>query len=124
LKQTQAFPRTISEYIASFPEEKQSLLNALANSIRAAAPGAQEKISYGMPAFFLDGILVYFALQSRHIGFYPTPEAISFFADDLRIYKTSKGAVQFPLDKPLPLELVQKIVLHRIETNRHAKAGA
>ncbi len=77
-----------------------------------------------MPAFFLDGILVYFALQSRHIGFYPTPEAISFFADDLRIYKTSKGAVQFPLDKPLPLELVQKIVLHRIETNRHAKAGA
>ncbi|HOE35299.1 MAG: hypothetical protein GX415_04500 [Chloroflexi bacterium] len=121
MKPAQMTPRSISEYIAAFPADKQTLLNTLADTIRAAAPGAQERISYGMPAFFLDGILVYFALQARHIGFYPTPEAISFFAEDLRAYKTSKGAIQFPLDAPLPLELIRKIVAHRVQTNRAAK---
>ncbi len=97
-------------------------MNALTDAIRAAAPGAQEKLSYGMPAFFQDGVLVYFAMHSKHIGFYPTPEAVSAFAEELRAYKTSKGAVQFPLGQPIPLELVRKIVLHRVSMNRAAKA--
>lgn len=97
-------------------------MNALTDAIRAAAPGAQEKLSYGMPAFFQDGVLVYFAMHSKHIGFYPTPEAVSAFAEKLRAYKTSKGAVQFPLGQPIPLELVRKIVLHRVSMNRAAKA--
>lgn len=76
-----------------------------------------------MPAFFLEGILVYFALQTRHVGFYPTPEAVLFFAEELQGYKTSKGAVQFPLDQAMPFELIQKIVRHRIEMNRAANAA-
>ena len=94
---SQTNPNSISEYIARFSPEIQAALNALADAIRAAAPGAQEKLSYGMPAFFQDGALVYFAMHTKHIGFYPTPEAISAFAEELRAYKTSKGAVQFPL---------------------------
>lgn len=124
MKSTQSAPKTIEEYIAAFPHEKQALLNAIAQSIRAAAPGAQERISYGMPAFFLDGILVYFALQTRFVGFYPTPEAVLFFAEELKSYKTSKGAVQFPLDQAMPFELIQKIVRHRIELNSAVKAAA
>lgn len=115
-------PNSVSEYIARFSPEIQAALNALTDAIRAAAPGAQEKLSYGMPAFFQDGVLVYFAMHSKHIGFYPTPEAVSAFAEELRAYKTSKGAVQFPLGQPIPLELVRKIVLHRVSMNRAAKA--
>lgn len=115
-------PNSVSEYIARFLPEIQAALNALADTIRAAAPGAQEKLSYGMPAFFQEGVLVYFAMHSKHIGFYPTPEAVSAFAEELRAYKTSKGAVQFPLGQPIPLELVRKIVLHRVSMNRAAKA--
>ena len=119
---SQTNPNSISEYIARFSPEIQAALNALADTIRAAAPGAQEKLSYGMPAFFQDGALVYFGMHTKHIGFYPTPEAISAFAEELRAYKTSKGAVQFPLGQPIPLELVRKIVLHRVSMNRAAKA--
>lgn len=119
---SQTNPNSISEYIPRFSPEIQAVLNALADTIRAAAPGAQEKLSYGMPAFFQDGVLVYFAMHSKHIGFYPTPEAVSAFAEELRAYKTSKGAVQFPLGQPIPLELVRKIVLHRVSMNRAAKA--
>ncbi|HPY33243.1 MAG TPA: DUF1801 domain-containing protein [Anaerolineaceae bacterium] len=119
---SQTNPNSVSEYIARFSPEIQAALNALTDAIRAAAPGAQEKLSYGMPAFFQDGVLVYFAMHSKHIGFYPTPEAVSAFAEELRAYKTSKGAVQFPLGQPIPLELVRKIVLHRVSMNRAAKA--
>jgi len=119
---SQTNPNSVSEYIARFSPEIQAALNALTDAIRAAAPGAQEKLSYGMPAFFQDGVLVYFAMHSKHIGFYPTPEAVSAFAEKLRAYKTSKGAVQFPLGQPIPLELVRKIVLHRVSMNRAAKA--
>ena len=116
-------PRTIDEYIATFPPEKQAVLNAFLEAVRSAAPGAQEKLSYGMPAFFLDGILVYVGMQKRHVGFYPTPEAVAFFAEELRDYKSSKGAVQFPLDRPIPFDLVRNIVRHRIEMNRAAKSA-
>jgi len=117
-------PKTIGEYTAALPPEKQAVLNAFLDAIRAAAPGAQEKLSYGMPAFFLDGILVYVGMQKRHVGFYPTPEAVAFFAEELRGNKSSKGAVQFPLDQPLPFDLIQKIVKHRIEMNRAEKAAS
>ncbi|MEL7645428.1 MAG: DUF1801 domain-containing protein [Anaerolineaceae bacterium] len=116
-------PRTIDEYIAAFPPEKQAVLNAFLEAVRSAAPDAQEKLSYGMPAFFLDGILVYVGMQKRHVGFYPTPEAVAFFAEELRDYKSSKGAVQFPLDRPIPFDLVRNIVRHRIEMNRAAKSA-
>jgi uncharacterized protein YdhG (YjbR/CyaY superfamily) len=116
-------PRTIDEYIATFPPVKQAVLNAFLEAVRSAAPGAQEKLSYGMPAFFLDGILVYVGMQKRHVGFYPTPEAVAFFAEELRDYKSSKGAVQFPLDRPIPFDLVRNIVRHRIEMNRAAKSA-
>lgn len=118
---SQTNPNSISEYIPRFSPEIQAVLNALADTIRAAAPGAQERLSYGMPSFFQEGVLVYFAMQTKHIGFYPTPEALSAFAEELRAYKTSKGAVKFPLEQPIPLELVRKIVLHRISMNRAAK---
>ena len=94
-------------------------MNALTDAIRAAAPGAQEKLSYGMPAFFQDGALVYFAMHTKHIGFYPTPEAISAFAEELRAYKTSKGAVQFPFNKPLPLPLITEIAKWCYDTGNH-----
>ncbi|HNW96171.1 MAG TPA: DUF1801 domain-containing protein [Anaerolineaceae bacterium] len=124
MQNAQDAPKTIPEYIAALPAEKQAVLNIVLEAVRAAAPGAQEKLSYGMPAFFLDGILVYVGMQKRHVGFYPTPEAVAFFAGELRGFKTSKGAVQFPLDQPVPVELVKKIVRHRIEVNRAAIAAA
>ena len=124
MQNAQDAPKTIPEYIAALPAEKQAVLNIVLEAVRAAAPGAQEKLSYGMPAFFLDGILVYVGMQKRHVGFYPTPEAVAFFAGELRGFKTSKGAVQFPLYQPVPVELVKKIVRHRIEVNRAAIAAA
>jgi uncharacterized protein YdhG (YjbR/CyaY superfamily) len=109
--------KTIDEYIATFPKETQSLLKQIRATIKAAAPEAEEKISYQMPTFFLKGNLVHFAAFKNHIGFYPVPTGIEKFKKDLSIYKTTKGAVQFPLDKPLPLELITKIVKFRVEEN-------
>jgi uncharacterized protein YdhG (YjbR/CyaY superfamily) len=105
---------SIDAYIASFPEETQALLQALRATIQAAAPEAEEKISYQMPTFFLKGNLVHFAAAKHHIGFYPAPSGIAAFKDELSIYKGSKGAVQFPLDQPLPLDLVGRIVRFRV----------
>lgn len=123
MKPTLSASKTIEEYLAAFPPEQQARLNQVADSIRAAAPGAQERISYGMPALFLDRIQVYFALHARHIGIYPTPEAVLCFAEELKPYKTSKGAVRFPLDQAVPFHLIQKIVRHRIEMNRGVTAA-
>ena len=86
-------------------------------TIRKAAPGAEEKISYRMPAFNLNGILVYFAAQTRHIGFYPTSSGVTAFKEELGDYKSSKGAIQFPIDRPLPLELITRIVKFRVREN-------
>jgi uncharacterized protein YdhG (YjbR/CyaY superfamily) len=109
--------QSIDEYIALFPEEIQKKLLDIRSTIKASAPEAEEKISYQMPTFFLKGNLVHFAAHKNHIGFYPTPSGIQAFAKELSLYETSKGAVQFPLDKPFPLDLVSKIVKFRVEEN-------
>ena len=114
---------TIGEYIRTFPKDIQVKLRAMRKTIRAAAPEAEEKISYRMPTFYLKGNLVHFAAFKNHIGFYPAPSGILAFKKDLSVYKSSKGAVQFPIDKPLPLALVSKIVKFRVlENNAKFKA--
>ena len=107
--------QSIDEYIQSFPEHAQAKLKQLRSLIREIAPEAQEKISYQMPAFYLDGNLVYFAAFSRHIGFYPTSSGIANFRSELSKYKSSKGAVQFPIEEPLPVELIKRIVRFRVQ---------
>lgn len=110
-------PDTIDEYIASFPAETQILLEQMRSIIQKAAPKAEECISYQMPAYKLHGALVYFAGYQKHIGFYPTSSGISVFQDEISNYKNSKGAVQFPLDKKLPVALITKIVKYRVKEN-------
>lgn len=116
-----AAPSTIDEYIRQFPREVQKKLTDLRATIRKAAPDATEKISYGMPTFFHKKNLVHFAAYQHHIGFYPTPSGITGFGSELSRYVTSKGAVQFPIDEPLPLELIARIVKFRVAENE-AKA--
>jgi uncharacterized protein YdhG (YjbR/CyaY superfamily) len=108
---------SIDEYIATFPEETQKILQELRAAIKAAAPGAEEKISYQMPAFALNGILVYFAALKNHIGFYPTSSGTQAFKQDLSKYEGSKGSIKFPIDQPLPLDLISKIVKFRVAEN-------
>src|SRR3989344_1916914 len=108
---------SIDQHIAEFPKETQQLLELLRMTIRKAAPKAEEVISYNMPAFKYNGMLVWFAGYKNHIGFYPSSTPIVVFKDQLKKYKTSKGAIQFPLDKPLPLALITKIVKFRIKQN-------
>ncbi|MDP4240178.1 MAG: DUF1801 domain-containing protein [Bacteroidota bacterium] len=110
-------PVDVNEYIAGFPVEIQSILEQLRLAIKAVAPEATEVISYGMPGYKLNGMLVWFAAFKNHIGFYPKAAAIEVFKGDLAIYKCSKGAIQFPLNKPLPLELIKRIVKFRAEEN-------
>ncbi len=105
---------TIDQYITTFPTEVQALLTAMRQTIQAAAPTATEKISYGMPTFYLNGNLVHFAAYKHHIGFYPAPSGVVIFADEIAPFKHSKGTLQFPLDKPLPLDLVDRIVRYRV----------
>lgn len=109
---------TVNEYIESYPSDVKSMLEDLRNAIRQAAPKAEEVISYNMPAYKFHGILVYFAGHKNHIGFYPGSGAITgIFKDKLTVYKTSKGTIQFPLDKPLPIRLIKDIVKFRMEEN-------
>ncbi|BAI61809.1 conserved hypothetical protein [Methanocella paludicola SANAE] len=115
---------TIDEYILQFSPEVRDKLSKLRKVIKEAAPEAEEKISYRMPAFAQNGILVYFAAFKEHIGFFPTSSGIAKFKDELSRYKGGKGSVQFPLDKPLPYELVSRIVKFRIAENMgKAKGG-
>ena len=109
--------KTIDEYIKASPENIQIILEKMRQIIRKAAPWAIEVISYQMPAFKLNGNLVYFAAFKNHIGFYPTSSGIDTFKNELSSYKKSKGSVQFPLDKPIPYDLVEKIVLFRVKEN-------
>jgi uncharacterized protein YdhG (YjbR/CyaY superfamily) len=109
--------KNIDDYIASFPKDLRIILEQMRTIIRKAAPKAEEVISYAMPAFKLNSVLVYFAGYKNHIGFYPMPAAIIAFKKELSIYKSSKGAVQFPLDKPLPSALITKMVKYRIAEN-------
>lgn len=107
----------IDSYIAMFPQDVQDLLQQLRETIRKAAPQAEEAISYHMPTFKLNGNLVHFAAYKNHIGFYPAPSGLKAFEKEMAKYKHSKGAVQFPLDKPLPKNLISKIVKHRVMEN-------
>ncbi|KYP12931.1 DUF1801 domain-containing protein [Flavihumibacter sp. CACIAM 22H1] len=109
---------TIDEYIESFPKEIQVLLNKMRTAIQKAAPKAEEAIKYGMPTYVQYGNLVHFAGCKTHIGFYPSPSGITNFEKELKGYKTSKGAIQFPLDQPIPLELVKKITSFRLKENK------
>ncbi|CAD5253219.1 MULTISPECIES: iron chaperone [unclassified Imperialibacter] len=109
--------KTVEEYFAAFPEKTQQLMEGLRATIKKAAPQAIEKISYNMPAFMLEGMLVYYAAYDKHIGFYPTPSGIEAFKKELAGYKGAKGSVQFPIDKPLPLDLIAQIVKFRVEEN-------
>jgi uncharacterized protein YdhG (YjbR/CyaY superfamily) len=108
---------TIDDYIATFPKDIQEKLQEMRATIKETAPDAEEKISYQMPTFYLKGNLVHFAAFKNHIGFYPVPTGIEKFKKELSAYKTSKGAVQFPLDKPLPVDLIRKIVKFRVAEN-------
>ena len=112
-------PKDFYEYKTSYPEETQILLEQLRAAVKKAAPQAEEVISYGMPAFKLNGMLVWFAAHTKHIGFYPGVSGIGTFKKELSIFKYAKGSVQFPLDKPLPLDLVTKIVEFRVNENLH-----
>ena len=113
-----AKPSTIDEYIAGFPEETQNLLQQVRTIVKKAAPRATETISYGIPTFNLnDTYLVYFAAWKNHLSVYPAPVAHDDFRKELSNYKTAKGTVQFPYDKPLPLDLITRIVKFRVRDN-------
>jgi uncharacterized protein YdhG (YjbR/CyaY superfamily) len=114
---------SIDDYIATFPKEIQRMLQELRATIHAAAPEATEKISYQMPTFYLKGNLIHFAAFKNHIGLYPAPSGIEAFKEELSRYASSKGAVQFPIDKPLPLELVSRIVKFRVAENLNKAAS-
>lgn len=110
--------KDIDEYISNFPSDVQKTLQELRKVIQKEAPEGSEKIAYGIPTFAFHGNLVHFAAYDTHIGFYPGSVPIEVFKDELKGYETAKGTVRFPLDKPLPLELVKKIVRAAIERNR------
>ena len=110
--------KTIDEYIITFPKNIQIILEKLRQAIRDSAPNAEEAIRYQMPTFRLNGNLVHFAAFKNHIGFYPTPSAIEAFKERLSSYKTSKGAIQFPLNEPIPTDLVAEIVKYRVKENK------
>ena len=109
--------KTIDEYIAAFPPDIQAILQKIRAIVRAAAPEAQEAISYQMPTFKLHGNLVHFAAFKNHIGFYPVPSGIEQFKEELAPYVGGKGSVRFPLDKPIPYDLIEKVVKFRINEN-------
>jgi uncharacterized protein YdhG (YjbR/CyaY superfamily) len=115
--------RTIDEYIATFPQDIQALLQEVRATIRAAAPDAEERISYQMPAFAQHGNLVYFAALKGHIGFYPTSSGVAAFKDELASYVSTPGAIQFPLNQPLPLDLITRIVRFRVAENLQRAAA-
>ncbi len=108
---------SIDEYIAACPKDVQKKLKELRKVIKAAAPDAEEKISYQIPTFYLKGNLVHLGAFKDHISFFPTSNGIDAFKKELSVYKSARGTVQFPLDEPLPLELVSRIVKFRVAEN-------
>ena len=117
MKLNKTVPKNIDEYIADFPKDVQKILEQVRATIKKAAPAAEEKISYGIPTFTLNGNLVHFGGFKNHVGFYPTPTGTETFEKELSVYKTGKGSVQFPLDKPMPLHLITQIVKFRVQKN-------
>ena len=120
---SQPAPQTIDAYIAGFPEDVQVVLQLIRQTIHETAPEATEAISYQMPTFKLHGNLVHFGAFKNHIGFYPVPSGMEAFKDELAGYKQGKGSVQFPLDKPMPLDLIRRMVRFRVEESRAAAAA-
>ncbi|HQX81400.1 MAG TPA: DUF1801 domain-containing protein [Vicinamibacterales bacterium] len=123
MKPKQAVPTTIDEYIAGFPPNVRRLLRQVRATIRKAAPKAEEKISYQIPTLFLHGNLVHFGAFKEHIGFYPAPMGLKEFEKELSKYAGSKGSVRFPLDQPMPLGLITRIVKFRVKKNLERAAG-
>ena len=117
MRTDQTAPRNIDEYIAGFPPDVQEILEKIRVTIRKAAPDAKETIKYQMPTFTLKGNLVHFAAFKKHVGFYPAPTGIEEFQKELSVYKGGKGSVRFPLDKPIPFDLISKIVEFRVKEN-------
>ena len=116
--------RDINEFIAGYPEDVQKILKKIRATIRKAAPNAEETINYGIPTFTLHGNLVHFSAFKKHIGFYPTPSGIEKFKKELSAYEGAKGSAKFPLDKPIPYDLITKIVKFRVKENMEAaKSG-
>jgi len=113
----QAAPKNIDEYIAGFPPEIQDILEKVRMTVRTAAPDAEETISYQMPTFRLKGNLVHFAAFKTHIGFYPTPTGTEEFKKELSAYEGGKGSIRFPLDQPIPYDLISRIVVFRVKEN-------
>jgi uncharacterized protein YdhG (YjbR/CyaY superfamily) len=117
MKPEKAVPQSIEEYIAVFPPDIQQILQKIRAIVREIAPEAEETIKYQMPTFTLKGNLVHFAAYQKHIGFYPVPSGIERFKEALSVYKGGKGSVQFPLDQPIPYDLIARIVAFRVEEN-------
>ena len=117
MKARQSALESIDEYIASYPDDIQELLRKIRKTIRESAPDADEKISYQMPTFSLNGNLVHFAAWQKHIGFYPGASGIAAFKEELSMYEFAKGSVQFPYGKPIPFDLISKIVKFRVMEN-------
>jgi uncharacterized protein YdhG (YjbR/CyaY superfamily) len=117
MKNDKPKPKDHNEYILAYPKEVQKLLKQLHTTINKAAPKATEVISYGMPAYKMNGMLLYFAAHKNHIGFYPFRSAIIKFKKELSVYKGAVGSVQFPFDQPIPLGLITKIVKFRVKEN-------
>ena len=116
--------KTIDEYVETFPKDVQSVLQKIRQAVQEAAPDAVETISYQMPAFKLNGrVLVYFAAFKSHIGFYPTPSGIASFEKELSPYQKGKGTAQFPLNKPIPFDLVKRIVTYRVKEDLAKRAA-
>jgi uncharacterized protein YdhG (YjbR/CyaY superfamily) len=116
-------PRDIDEYIAGYPDHVQKILQKIRLTIRKAAPNAEEAISYQIPAFKLNGNLVFFAAYKNHIGLYPAPRGDEEFKQELAAYEGGKGTVRFPLDKPIPFDLIRRIVIFRVGKNLEKAAA-
>jgi uncharacterized protein YdhG (YjbR/CyaY superfamily) len=117
-------PGNIDDYIAGFPAEIQAILQKIRTVIQTAAPEATEKISYQMPTFYLNGNLVHFAAFKKHIGLYPAPSGVEAFQQELAPYLKAKGSIQFPLDKPIPYDLIAQITAFRVQENLEKAAKA
>ncbi len=117
MRANQTAPKNIDEYIADFPEDVQRILQKIRMTIRKAAPEAEETIKYQIPTFTLKGNLVHFGAYKKHIGFYPAPRGVEGFKKELSVYEGAKGTVRFPLDKPIPLALISRIVRFRVKKN-------
>ena len=124
MRADQTAPKDIDEYIAGFPDDIQAILQKVRTTIRKAAPAAEETIKYRMPTFTLKGrYLVYFAAYKKHIGFYPAPIGNAEFEEELSAYESGKGTARFPLDRPVPYDLISRIVKFRVKENLERAKG-